>query len=1104
MGKRVGSGSNNRATTGFVLGLDVGVASVGWCVTQVDRDENPADLVAMGTHLFEPGTDGSDLDRERGQDSSKNLARRMARQMRRSIWRRARRKRKLLLLLIEHGLLPKPTAVLRTPQEIDAYMKSVDAELRRGLPHGTGHREQQTLFYRLRHRAATEEVTATQFGRALYHLAQRRGFQSNRRADAKAKQDEDRSEIKKSIGELQAAIDKHIPALLGSYLASLDPDEQRLRGRWTARSMYTQEFDAMWGRQGSRFGLSKAACDQIRQAIFWQRPLRSAANLVGRCSLIPEERRCPIAHRDFQRFRVLQAANHLTIAPPNAAVRPLVEEEREALLRALMTEGDRTFARVRTLLRLPKGTSFNLERGDETKIVGHRTDEKLREVFGLAFDKISEEERHRIVEDLRSFRLPEALDRRGRKRWGLSPDKAALFSAIALEEGYAPLSLAAIRRLLPAMEKGMPYATARKEMFPESFRSGEPMEKLPPVLDQSDAPRNPAVIRAMTEVRKLVNAIVDRYGKPQLIRVELARDLKNPPKARERLSKRNRERQKEREHAKARILKEIPAARPSRDDIDKVLLADECGWVCPYTGKTMGWESLVGRTPQFDIEHIWPRSRSLDDSWLNKTLCYHEENRARKQGRTPREAYRGEQLEAILDRVRRFKADPVMREIKLQRFTAEEIAPEFTNRHLSDTRYIARATADYLGLLYGGRADEHSVQRVQVTTGGLTAWLRSGWGLNTILGETGEKNRADHRHHAIDAAVVALSSPRSVQILARAAEAADKAHQARAFREIEEPWRGFRKRVEEMVESIVVSHRQSRRVSGELHEETIYKRSAGGETTTRKALANLSLAEIVSETAIKDRRVRGAVRELLKRSGLDPEKKADEKKISALLADSPITLPGHEGSKVRVRHVTVATNKQVRSIGTSHPKLVKTGSNHHAVVYAEPSRKGGEEWRYDVVSTFDVFSRLAAQRSYFRKAVEESVSSEADRRLILASGDSLDERLRMLRDAARRAAVLAHPVVDQSRPEGQRFLFSLAIGDHLKMRDPKNASAVRVWRVRAISEGEIKVVEIANNDPDAVSGKTRTRITGSGDRLRELEATKVEITPLGELRPASG
>lgn len=1074
----------NQQPAHYILGLDIGVASVGWSRIACDEKGAPLALLQAGSHLFESGTEGTIADIEKGKDQARNVQRRTARLMRRQIWRRARRKRLLLKTLIRHSLLPEPATLgvaaagdLKRPLDIDAYMKKLDAGLmarRRAVRAALGadaHADEQRLCYLLREAAARGPVPKHEFGRALYHLAQRRGFLSNRRADAKKKH-EDSGVVKEKIGELAGLIEAFAASggtpTLGAYLASLDPDVQRLRGRWTARSMYVGEFERMWENQASTAGLSEDARRDIHRAIFWQRPLKNQSNLIGRCSLLPDEKRCPIAHRAYQRFRVLQALNHLRIAARGAPFRIPTLEERTVLLDALTKGGDLTFAGTRKLLgfKTRDGVQFNLERGDETKLIGHRTDAKLRTVFGDRFVTFAERDKNAMVDDLRSFRLREALARRGERRWGLAPERAALFAQIDLEEGYAPLSLAALERLMPGMEAGLSYAESRKEAFPESFKAGKTLDALPPVLEAMKDLRNPAVARALTEVRKLVNEMVRRHGKPAIIRVELAREIKNPRKVRERISRTTRDREKARAAIVSRIGREAGLSRVTKEDIERVLLAEECGWVCPYTGRQIGWDSLLGKHPQFDIEHIWPRSRSLDDSLANKTLCYHEENRSRKRGHTPREAYGGdgERFEQIIARVRLWKADPFVKAAKIARFEAEAIPEGFANRHLSDTRFIARAAADYLGLLYGGRVEDapdrgEGTRRVGVCTGGLTAWLRTGWGIGALLGDTGEKNRADHRHHALDAVIAALSDARAVRSLALAATEADRLGKRRAFESIDPPWATFREDVRRVVESVVVSHRQSRKVTGPLHDQSIYSREIAGGHRIRKELPKLTVGEI-RDGRIVDKRALEAIRATVRaKLGTDTPNPRDLTKLLADPANWPL-VKGHDGKMVRLRKVRVEADagRRIGRQDKATQRWVQPANNHHTVIVEVKDSRGGVCWEDRPVQLIDAYARLAAKQ----------------------------------------------PIVARSAARGERFLFSFAPGEFLEIDMPGDTARRGVFRVASISSGDNELKLHTDGRTADQLRKEKARVRASGEKLRQLRARKVRVTYLGEVLSAGG
>lgn len=1039
---------------GWVLGLDVGAASVGWAAVELDDQGAPCALLKAGSHLFEAGTEGTDAKRMQGAEQPRNAARRTARQARRQTWRRWRRKRVLLQTLIGHDLLPVCEVGLRKPEEVDAYMKSLDAGLRPRWV--SSHDDQQRWTYRLRAAGVTGELDRHELGRALYQLGQRRGFKSNRRTDARDGEKE-RSEMKAAIGTLQARIDAHDPPTLGALLASLSPDEERIRARWTSRAMYESEFDRIWDTQSGRLGLGVDAKQAIRRVLFHQRPLRDQRHTIGRCTLISGERRMPVALRAYQTFRVLQGVNHLLVQEPGGPMRSLDGEERAAVLAVLHHEGDCTVARLKKLLRLGKGARFNIEFDEEKRVIGHRTDAKLREVFGDRFDSMSETERDACVTDLRSYRSADGLAKRGRTRWGLSAADAARFAEIALEDDYGSLSAAAVERLLPLMRDGVAYGTARKAVFPESFVTVAAVGLLPPVGAVMEDLRNPGVTRALTEVRKLVNELVRRLGKPDIVRIELGRDLKNPRSLREKMHRANRDREKEREGIAARIVREMGIQRPSREDIERVMLMDECGQTCPYTGRRIEMRDLLGSASQFDVEHIWPRARSLDDSLANKTLCHHEENRQRKGGRTPFEAYGAdpERWAAILDRVKQFRGHERAVRAKFARFVAEEIPSDFTERHLNDTRYIGRAMADYVGLLYGGRNDADGKRRIEVCTGGLTAWLRTGWGLADLLDEAGTKNRDDHRHHAVDAVVIALSDTRAVQTLMRAATDADRRRARRAFDGIDEPWDGFRESVKTVIDGVLVTHRQDRRVRGPLHEQTLYRNAGDGKFRVRKELAKLSPAEI-RDGRLVDKRALALIRAKLDELGKPDPTPQQLQQIFAVPENAPL-VQGADGRMVRLRRVRVDVDAKPSKIGRAgQERYVKPGSNHHTVVWEVTDAKGRVKWEHEVVTMMEAYRRVAA----------------------------------------------GEPVVNRDGGDGRRFLFSLAQGEHVEMDDPKGVWPRQVWRVRAISGNQIRVTRLHDGCEEAISGKERRTFTG--DNLRKLGVRKVALTCLGEVRRTGG
>lgn len=1054
-----------QSSTTYALGLDIGVASIGWALLDLDDAGRPKAIRRAGVHLFDAGIDPGKSDPEtallQGREQSKATPRRNARAMRRQTWRRARRKKKLLRALMAIGLLTE--APVRTPEQIDRYLKELDRNLV-GRQQATPHVDAQTLPYRLRATAAVRPVERDELGRALYHLAQRRGFLSNRKSPERV--EEDKSVMEQSIGELADAITAHDPPTLGAYLASLDPDENRIRGRWTSRKMYLNEFERIWSVQAPALDLTEADRATIHDAIFFQRPLKDQSHLVGRCSLIEGQKRCPIGERVAQRFRVFQQLNHLRVVLDDLTERPLSKEERDAIGSRLLTEGDLTIPKAHRAAGLPKTATLSIERGGEKRLVGHRTDAKLRAIFGPeAWEIMSEADKDALVHALRSFRNRDALRRHGVQRWGLDSEAADTFADITLEEGHAAHCREALEKLVSRMEHdGLSYSEARKDEYPDSFASSAPMDFLPPINDWEKDLRNPSVARAMTELRKLVNTIVRRWGKPVRVHLELARDLKSGRSKREEQSRRMRDREKDRERAAAAIASKLGIGDPKGWMIEKWLLAEECGWVCTYTGRHFGASELLGRNSQYDVEHIWPMSQSLDNSYMNKTICYHEENRNRKKGRSPANAYSAQELAPMLERVRAFKADPFMKREKLRRFS-EPVEEGFSNRHLQETRYIGRMACDYIGLLYGGRAEDVGEvarrQRIITPSGGLTAWLRRGWGLDAVLSDDSRKNRDDHRHHVLDAIVVACADQTAIKRLSDAAERMERVRKERPFDSVEHPWREFVEQVEQAVEPIVVSRRVSKKVRGGLHKDTIYSKphpSNGRAEQHRKRTELGALTTIdLAKGRIIDKRAEAAIRAKLHELGEPNPAKAFK---------DPANLPtvrGQGGKPVKLRRVRVAESVKPTIIGRGpSERRVKGESNYHTVVYELPDGR----WEHAVVPLLDA-AKIAKPGAPGRENGE---------------------------------AVPIRPPL----PTGAQVLFTLTNGECLEMEDPRQPGIRDVFRVLSISDGEIKVVRTHDARTSAISGKDRTRIKGKGDNLRKLGARKVRVTLLGEVVDAGG
>jgi CRISPR-associated endonuclease Csn1 len=1008
------------ASNGFVLGVDLGVKSVGLALIDPESQR----IIHTAVRVFPAGVAGTETDFASGRDESKNKKRREARLARRQTERRARRMHSVFRLLQRQRLLPEGEAA--------ECLKELDRKLAAKYPPHPG------VPYTLRAKALDSPLEEHELGRALYHLAQRRGFLSNRRAPVK--DDEKDGAVLGGIKGLSGDIQEAGARTLGEYFAKVDPHAKRIRMRYTHRKMYQEEFDALWAAQALHHPeiLTPEFRESLRKAMFHQRPLKDQSDKIGACSLMPEHKRAALCELDTQRWRLLDKVNNLRLEDPAAK---LTSEARESLLRELTVRESLTYPQVRKLLDLPKSSRFTIEdqgRG-EKKILGNVTSAKFSQALNLRWDQMPRPEQDALValwasaDDDEQFRS--ALGAAG----GYSSEEIERLLNLRLSDARVGFSLPAIRRLLPHMEAGATTGEARKAEFPESFVAAEPKDSLPPVLEALPELRNPAVTRTLTELRKAVNELIRRFGKPAEIRVELARDLKRNKKDRQSLTKLNRENEDRRDEASAKLKSYDP--NPSRRTIEKYLLWEECGHTCPYSGRSISLQALVDGG-EFEVEHIVPYSRSLDDSFQNKTLCVRDYN-ARKESRTPWEAFgpNSEEWEPMVQRVKDFKNRRKLKIFEMQETDTAELLKQFSTNQLNDTRYMSKLAGKYLGMLYGGVSDAEGNQRIFACAGGVTGLLRRLWNLNRILSETPEKTREDHRHHAVDAATVAMVTQGMVQRLAQASAAAESSGQRR-LKSFEDPWDGgFREQLDRQIkERTVVSHRPERKLAGALHEETLYGRphQANGKQMAhiRKPVHELSGNKEIE--SIVDQTVRDRVKLQLKILGGE---------IKKLEHELP-TLETRDGRRIPIRRVRVRIAKSTEPIGKGASlRHVVTGDNHHMAVFAV-QKKGKTAYVADVVS------RLEAVR--------------------------------------RNSAKPPQPVVQKGRPDAE-FLFSLSEGDMVKWKD-------ELWRVRLVTGQEVGLSRATDARLKAEIIKAHQLERKSVNELCKTGARKVTASPLGEIR----
>lgn len=838
-----------RGSLRYRLGLDLGSNSLGWAILRLNSADEPVALVKTGVRIFPDGRNPKD-------GSSLAVTRRLARQMRRRRDRLLKRKARLMHALVRHEFMPPDEAARRELVALDPY--------------------------ELRKRGLDEALAPFEFGRALFHLNQRRGFKSNRKTD---RRDNESGALKQAIKGVREQLAERNCRTVGEWLADRhaagEPVRARLRetrvlradGKtrinreydlYVDRRMVEDEFDALWGTQAaiSPQTFSEAARNELKDILLFQRALKPVS--PGRCTLIPEEPRAPLALPSTQRFRVLQELNNLRIVH-QFQERPLSLPERDALAAALERRA-LTFTKMRSLLRLPGNSRFNLEDAKRDRLKGNDTARILSaaECFGERWWQLDLSTQDAVVERLLEEQSEGTLIDWLVEHTGVDERAAEHISSQNLPEGYGNLSKRALSLLLPHLASDVrPYSeavtVAAAQGAPFSHHShishaqqtGEVLEELPYYGEalqrhvgfgtgvQDDPPEqrfgkiaNPTVHIGLNQLRLVVNTLIRKYGHPTEVVIEIARELKQSQQQRKDQLARQAENQKQNDRWRDELKRGL-GIEPKAADLRRMRLwyelnpEDVANRRCPYTGEQISLARLFSEA--VEIEHILPFSRTLDDSLNNQTVSLRRANRD-KGDRTPFEAFGanppGYDYEAILqraqsmprDKAKRFAADG------MQRWLKED--SDFLARALNDTAYLSCIAKEYLQLIC-----PHN--RVRAIPGRLTALLRGKFGLNEILSGSSRKNRDDHRHHAIDAVVVGVTDQGMLQRFARASASARERQLQRLVESMPMPWPTFREQVRTSIGALLVSHRPDHNHEGRLHNDTAYGLRPDGQVVHR-------------------------------------------------------------------------------------------------------------------------------------------------------------------------------------------------------------------------------------------------------------------------------
>ncbi len=970
------------------LGLDIGTNSIGWCLFSLDAQGKPDAVRDIGVRIFSDGRDPKS-------GASLAVDRRDARAMRRRRDRYLRRRSALLDALADTGLMPADAQEGKALAGIDPYA--------------------------LRAAALDGPLSLHHVGRAIFHLNQRRGFKSNRKAERKSGDDKEGGKIAGGAKALDAAIEQAGARTYGEFLfmlagAATDPNRLpalrvRMRVEGDGYDFYPErrhleaEFDAIWSSQSAYHPdqMTDVVRDRLRRIIFFQRPLK--APKVGGCTFFHEEPRLPKAHPLFQERRLYEEVNQLEIARAGAPSRKLTLDQRDKIILKLRSAKTASFSGLGKLIKLADGESFNKASENRTGLVGDEIAASFsdKECFGSRWMHFEPGVQWSIIEAVAEEEDPVRLHEWLMATHGVTAEQAEAIGRVRLAEGHGRLGETATRLILDTLKNGVidgrpltynEAVEAALGLSHSDFRTGEVLDELPYYgeilareippgsLDPEDGEEarwgritNPTVHIGLNQLRRLLNAIIKVHGRPDEIVVELARELKLSEKEK---AEHNRKIGANTRAAEARSRKLLESDQRDSgsnrallklwEDLNPANPLDRC---CPFCGRHIGQRALF--SDEIEIEHIIPFSRSFDDSAANKVVAHRSCNRE-KGNRTPWEAWgHTERWAVIAEQVARLDKSKQWRFAPdaMERFEKDG---GFIARQLTDTQYLSRMARTYLSSLYPERPSDRlpgeGAKGVYVIPGRMTAMLRRLWGLNELLPDHNyvenphsgaPKNRLDHRHHAIDAAVVGVTSRSLLNEIARAAGRAEDQNLDRLFVDLPRPWATFREDLRDSLGRVVVSHKADhgrKRVpqkgrdatAARLHNDTAYgltgmvSESGLPIVVHRVPLLGLKPADILDPGRIADPALRdalwGATEGL---AGKEFEK--------ALVAFSK-THPVFRG----IRRVRVREGLNVISISDGEGRKYK-GYKGDANARFDVWRMPDGKWVSSVVSMFDAHRR---------------------------------------------------------------------------------------------------------------------------------------------------
>ncbi len=759
-----------------VLGLDLGVASIGWAIVQENNEKQ--NLITSGVRIIPIDTETSN-NFSKGVATSKNQDRQTKRSIRRNTHRYKLRKHYLNKFLKENNLFP-----------IQPELFKLDSL---GL-------------YGLRNKALTEKITLPELARIWFHLNQKRGYFDSRKGQSE--EDKDTKYVEK-IRESSKNIYINYKTI-GSYFYHklLEDPIHRIKSGDDKENIflvdeYKHEFDLIWEKQKEFYPefLNEKNKEIIRnKIIYYKRKLKSQKHLISECRFELKHKCMPVSSPIAEELRLWQDVNKVRIKDKYNNETELSTEEKIDLFNYLNANENIT---EKGLLKRykPEGYTKNYKTNFEKQIKGfvfkvklinllkyHNIDETIFEDFDALQNNFTEHPLFKMWHLLYATEEANDIKKKLKEKFFFNDELITGVLKLSLKNDFAALSTRAARKLIPHLREGLMYDKACNEAGYNHSESLTKVQNEARVIIsiekltnfKSNELRNPTVEKILNQLINLLKGLnKDGYLFDE-IRIELARDLKKNAKERQRITKLNQE--NEAENKKNYDLVKEHITKPSKKDIEKYKLWKEFDRCSPYEpNKAIELEDLFDRA-KYEIEHIIPKSRYFDDSLNNKTIARVHINKE-KDNQTAYDYMKNKSAELLHqyeECLKRTKLSKAKRNNLLM--SGNDIPDDFISRQLNETRYITKKTLEILRTV---------CKNVTSTSGTVTDYLRHNWGYDNVLMdlnfervspdeiETKEINgqkrkvikdwtkRNDNRHHAVDAIVIACTKQSHIEQLNR-------------------------------------------------------------------------------------------------------------------------------------------------------------------------------------------------------------------------------------------------------------------------------------------------------------------------------------------------